>query len=121
MTELYGRADVFVLPTHGDCTPLVIAEAMASGLPVIATDLGSIADMVAAGRNGTLVAPGRPDELAAAIEQLAVDRARRAEMGRASRLLAEQEHDAEANCSRIFALMRLAAGERHPATVLAGV
>ena len=109
MADLYGRADVFVLPTRGDCTPLVIAEAMASGLAIVSTTVGSIPDMVSDGRNGILVPPADPRALAAALASLARDRRRLQEMGALSRRLAEAEHDSVANCRRIFQLMRQAA------------
>ncbi|MGH3471710.1 MAG: glycosyltransferase family 4 protein [Nocardioidaceae bacterium] len=106
MTDLYRRADVFVLPTTGDCTPLVIAEAMASGLPVVATAVGSIPDMLRDGVNGLLVQPARPDMLCTALRQLVAEPVLRRNMGVASRKIAEAEHDTLANCRRIFDLMR---------------
>ncbi|MGH9104657.1 MAG: glycosyltransferase family 4 protein [Acidimicrobiales bacterium] len=109
MVDLYGRADIFVLPTRGDCTPLVIAEAMASGLPVVATAIGSIPDMLRDGVNGLLVQPGRPDMLCAALRRLVAQPALRRRMESAARKLAEAEHDTLVNCRRIFDLMRYAA------------
>jgi glycosyltransferase involved in cell wall biosynthesis len=106
LRSLYAGADIFALPTRGDCTPLVIAEAMACGLPIVATTVGSIPDMVSHGHNGLLVRPRRPDELAQVIRTLASDQALRARMGAASRVLAEEEHDTTKNCLRIFDLMR---------------
>ncbi len=106
LTELYARADVFALPTRGDCTPLAIAEAMASGLPIVATSVGSIPDMVRDGRNGFLVPPASPRDLARALESLAADGALRRHMGLANRADAELDHDAAKNWRRIFDLMR---------------
>jgi glycosyltransferase involved in cell wall biosynthesis len=106
MSELYGRSEVFVLPTRGDCTPLVIAEAMASGLPIVATTVGSIPDMVRDGHNGILVPPRQPSALSAALTRLAMNRDLTTAMGEASRRMAEAEHDSLANCRQIFKLMR---------------
>jgi glycosyltransferase involved in cell wall biosynthesis len=106
MSDLYGRADIFVLPTRGDSGPLVIAEAMASGLPVVATTVGAIPDMVRHGYSGLLVPPSRPDQLAMALRQLIDDPQKRDKMGAAGRRMAESEHDAKFNCQRIFNLMR---------------
>ena len=106
MSELYGRADVFVLPTRGDCSALVITEAMASGLPVVATSVGAIPGVVQHGCNGLLVPPSRPDELIRALRHLVEDAESRREMGSTGRRVAEAEHDTKANCQRIFALMR---------------
>jgi len=105
MTELYRRADVFVLPTHGDCTPLVLAEAMASGLPIVASSVGAIPDMVAEGVNGFLVAPGDIGGLTRALSRLVADGELRLAMAAASRAIAERDHDVFLNCRRIFDLM----------------
>jgi glycosyltransferase involved in cell wall biosynthesis len=106
MIDLYGCADIFVLPSRGDCTPLVIAEAMASGLPIVAARVGAIPDMVRHGHSGLLVDPARPEELAEALRMLVHDPQCRSEMGEAGRRMAEAEHDTKLNCERIFALMR---------------
>jgi glycosyltransferase involved in cell wall biosynthesis len=109
LSELYRQADVFALPSLGDCTPLAIAEAMAFGLPIVATRVGSIPDMVHDGRNGILVSPGNPAELARALQTLASRPAVRQRMGSASRSLAEEEHDMALNWRKIFDLMRAVA------------
>jgi glycosyltransferase involved in cell wall biosynthesis len=106
MSDLYGKADVFVLPTRGDCSALVITEAMASGLPVVATSVGAIPGVVQHGDNGLLVPPSRPDELTRALRHLVDDAESRREMGATGRRVAEAKHDTKANCQRIFALMR---------------
>ena len=70
ITELFGRADVFVLPSRGDCTPLAVAEALACGLPVVASPVGGMPELVQHGHNGLLVAPGDPQQLARALTVL---------------------------------------------------
>ncbi len=112
LLDLYARADVFALPTRGDCTPLAIAEAMACGLPVIATTVGSIPDMVRDGHNGILVPPADPRELVGALQALTSDSNLRLRMGAASRALSESEHNAATNWQRIFNLMRRIAETR---------
>ena len=110
MTELYRDADIFALPTLGDCTPLAIAEALASGLPVVASTVGSIPDMIRDGQNGLLVPAGDPRRLGEALARLVGEPELRESMGLRSRELAEQEHDSDANCRRLFELMdRIAA------------
>jgi glycosyltransferase involved in cell wall biosynthesis len=109
LLELYAQADVFCLPSRGDCTPLAVAEAMACGLPVVATTVGSIPDMVDHGRNGLLVRPASPRDLAAALGALAADPQMGNTMGITSRLVAEREHDAEKNWRKIFDLMQMVA------------
>jgi glycosyltransferase involved in cell wall biosynthesis len=60
---------------------LVLAEAMAAGLPVVACRAGAVPEVVADRRSGVLVAPGRPDELAAALETLLTDAGLREKLG----------------------------------------
>lgn len=74
--------DCFVLPSLTEGISNTILEAMASGLPVIATDVGANSELVVEGVTGFLVAPGRDDELAVAISSLASDSVRSLRMGR---------------------------------------
>lgn len=74
--------------------PNVVVEAMASGLPVVATDHGGIAEAVAEGENGFLVAEGEAEPLAGRIGDLLADAALRARMGAAGRRIAEREFGA---------------------------
>jgi len=105
LLELYRRADVFALPTLGDCFPQVLAEAAASGLPIIATNSGAIGEIVRRGANGLLVPAADAGELAAAL-RLLMDNARvRHSMGQESLRIAREEHDAFRNNTRIFELM----------------
>jgi glycosyltransferase involved in cell wall biosynthesis len=116
LVKLYRSADLFVLPSRGDCMPQAVTEALACGLPVIATAVGAIPEMVSDGVNGHLVRVQDPRALAAAIASLVDKPARRHAMGRWSRVLAQQEHDATRNNRRIFALMRRLANQRVSAT-----
>jgi glycosyltransferase involved in cell wall biosynthesis len=77
-----------VLPSHAEGLPNAVLEAMAAGLPVIATAVGGVPDVVVDGVTGLLVAPRAPGELAAAIERLAADPALRARLGAAARAAA---------------------------------
>jgi glycosyltransferase involved in cell wall biosynthesis len=74
--------DVLVVPSRQEPFGTVLAEAMAAGTPVVATRVGGLAEVVADGETGLLVAPGRPDELAAAVLEVL---ARHDEMGAAAR------------------------------------
>jgi glycosyltransferase involved in cell wall biosynthesis len=105
LVSLYRQADVFALPSRGDCFPQAVAEAMACGMPVVATNVGAMADMVRDGVNGYLVPPRSIGDLRQALGRLAGDASLRRSMGRESLAIAASEHDARRNCNAIFALM----------------
>jgi glycosyltransferase involved in cell wall biosynthesis len=112
LAELHAQADIFALPSRGDCNSLAIAEAMATGLPIVATTVGAIPELVRNGHNGILVPPASPDELAHALRLLTADASLRQRMGLASRSIAELEHDTASNWRRIFELMNTIATRR---------
>lgn len=67
LPKLLAGADLFVLSSRTEGIPGVLLEAAAHSVPVVATDVGSVSDIVLEGHTGTLVAPGDPRALAAAI------------------------------------------------------
>jgi len=103
---LYARADVFVHAPRYEGSSLVTLEAMAHGLPVVATRAGGIPDKVRDGETGCLVAPGDVDGLAAALADLAADSSRRQEMGRRGRERAEVDFAWERIIERVLVLYR---------------
>ena len=106
LAALYRGSDVFCFPSYGDCSPRVVAEAMASGLPVVATDVGAVGEMVVDGHNGLLVPVRSPDRLADALGRLAARPEDRRAMGDAGLRLARAHHDAARNAELLFDLMR---------------
>ncbi|MCL6553562.1 MAG: glycosyltransferase family 4 protein [Firmicutes bacterium] len=84
----YQRADLFVFPSFAEGMPNALLEALASGLPLVASDIPGARELVTPGVNGLLVPPGDPAALAAALAALLADPARRVAMGQASRRLA---------------------------------
>jgi glycosyltransferase involved in cell wall biosynthesis len=96
--------DVLVQPSRADNLPLAILEAMAAGLPVIGTRVGGIPELVIDGETGLLVAPDQPDELAAALDSLAADPERRAELGRRGRERVQEHFSADEIARRTVAL-----------------
>lgn len=68
-----AQADAFVLASSYEGLPHVLLEAMAAGAPIIAASAGGTPEVVADGRNGLLVPPGRPDLLAQALDRLLAD------------------------------------------------
>jgi glycosyltransferase involved in cell wall biosynthesis len=85
LRALYRSADMFVYPTRGDTLPLVVLEAMASGLPVVSTTVGGIPFQVQSDC-GLLSPPGDPRSIARGVQELLDEPARRREMGAKARL-----------------------------------
>jgi glycosyltransferase involved in cell wall biosynthesis len=85
-----ARADVLVLPSTFEPFGIVLLEAMASGLPVVASNVGGIPEIVRDGETGFLVPPRRPSELAAALERLRSDPSLGRRMGAAGRRRVEE-------------------------------
>jgi glycosyltransferase involved in cell wall biosynthesis len=108
--RLYRQADLFAIPTRGDCLPQALAEAAAAGLPLVATATGAVSEIVHDGRNGFLVPPHAPSDLRRALRRLVAEPRLRRAMGQESLALAERDHDAWANNRRIFELMAEVAG-----------
>jgi glycosyltransferase involved in cell wall biosynthesis len=95
--ELYAACDVTVLPSLFEGTPNVALESMASGVPVVATDVSDNAYVIRDGETGYLVGPGDPERLADRLLALALDPELRAAMGAKGRRRVEQEF----SCSRL--------------------
>jgi glycosyltransferase involved in cell wall biosynthesis len=78
--ELLGAADIFILPSENEGNPLSLMEAMAAGLPVIATAVGGVPELIEDHRSGLLVTPGDADGMAVAILRLLQDAEKRRTM-----------------------------------------
>ena len=81
----FKLADIFILPSHDECFPLVLLEAMQYGLPCISTNEGAIPDIVDNGKTGFVINKKSPAELADKLEILINDAKLRQEMGTAGR------------------------------------
>jgi glycosyltransferase involved in cell wall biosynthesis len=106
LIDEYRRADVFVLPSLGETAPVAISQAMAIGLPVIATQVGGIPDMVADGETGFVVPPGDAGALQSAITKLIADGNLMKTMGAAARRLALDRYHPSANAERMLRVYR---------------
>jgi glycosyltransferase involved in cell wall biosynthesis len=91
----FGAADLYCFPALQDSAPFSLFEAMASGLPVIATYAKSIPEFLEHGKNGYLVEPGNVGELADAIVELVRDEEKMREFGSFNREQARQRFDWE--------------------------
>jgi glycogen(starch) synthase len=103
-------ADVFWFPTLRDeAAPLVLPQAMASGLPVVASRIGGIPEVVAReGEEAILIPPGDAAALARATEPLLADAGARARMGEAARARAVAEYSIQAMTARTVDVYRIA-------------
>lgn len=97
LLRLFAEADLFVFPTNADCLGLVAMEAAAAGLPVIATNVGALGELVQPAESGLIVPVGDVNSLTAAIGLLVDDPARRDRMSRAGHTFARAKFDAEHN------------------------
>jgi len=75
VVDAYRRAAVFALPSRSENSPLVLREAQAAGVPVVASDVGGVAELVGDGEDGLLVPPDDAPALAAALARLLAERA----------------------------------------------
>jgi glycosyltransferase involved in cell wall biosynthesis len=102
----YASADLFVLPSRMENFPLVLLEAMASGLPVVATAVGGVPEMVVHGETGLLVPANDPQALADAINSLLDDRERMKEMGARGRERVRQQYTWDKVAERLVGYFR---------------
>ncbi len=93
--EVLGLMDVFVLSSLSEGAPNVILEAMAAGVPVVASNVGGVPDMVRDGETGRLVEPGDPDALADAVLDILNDETSAGLMGRLAQSVVRAEHNIE--------------------------
>lgn len=115
MPEVYRQLDAFVLPSRDEGMPNVVLEAMASGLPVVATRIAGNEELVVQGETGFLVPPEDPDALADALTTLVRDPSLRERMGSAGRTLVEDRYTWTRVAEQYLGIMERVAGRKHPA------
>ncbi len=103
--ELLREADVFVLPSRAEGVPKVVVEAMAAGLPVVASNVGAIPRLLEGGRLGRLVPANDPRSLADAVRRLAGDDDGRRRL-RDAGLEFASSHTADAQAHRLVGWLR---------------
>jgi len=111
--RLFRLADVFVLPTyHREGLPVAILEAMSYGLPVIATRVGGIPEVVVENETGLFVEPRDVRGLVEAMRRFASDAQMRHRLGQAGRKRAEDRFSLASVCARIKEVYRKVAAEK---------
>ncbi|MDJ0689964.1 MAG: glycosyltransferase family 4 protein [Xenococcaceae cyanobacterium MO_188.B32] len=99
--KLYHQADVFIMPTYFEGFGWVFLEAMAAGLPVIATDINAIPEMVTHGETGFLIQPGDRSNLATHLQYLIDNPSLAREMGAKGRKKVEKYFNARLHCQTL--------------------
>lgn len=110
LMRIYAETDVFALACresadgNKDGIPNVILEAMAFAIPIVSTRVGGIPEVLKSGKNGHLVEPDKPLDLADALESLLKDNKRRKKMGQTGRKLVAGNFDITKNSEKLFRL-----------------
>jgi glycosyltransferase involved in cell wall biosynthesis len=106
LPAVYAASDVFVLASFTEGHPKVLLEAMACGLPCVASDCAGNRSLIADGETGLLFDPHRPEELAACLRRIFDDPALAARLGKAAREMIVARYDLSALVAREIALVR---------------
>jgi glycosyltransferase involved in cell wall biosynthesis len=110
LLALFRRASCLCLPSYGEAAPWVVLEAMACGVPVIASRVGAISEFLRNGAAGILVDPGDVAALRQALTSLIEDRAYAEGLGAAARAECEERFDARRNTEALLQLASLVSG-----------
>lgn len=100
MDHWYRQCDAYVISSKREGLPVALLEAMAYGLPVVATDVGAIAGTVCDGEGGLVVPPGDPDRLADALARLIDDEDLRMRLGQGARRRVKEQYSVD-NVARL--------------------
>ena len=106
LKDLYHTCDIFALPTFGDCLPMVLSEAGASGMAIISTNVAAIPEIVRNGETGLTVPAGDAVALTRALQDLATNPAFRATLGERAMAHVTRHYDAPTNASRLLGLLK---------------
>lgn len=101
LPRLLALADMQVHPSHIEGVPLAICSGMAAGLPIVATAVGGIPEVIRSGRNGILVPPASPETFAQAVSTLLNDKVTRDHLGAEARRFIQEEYSLDAAARRL--------------------
>ena len=96
--------DIFIISSIREGQPLVLLEAMAFGLPIVATSVGGIPDTIQNNKEGILINPSSPEELSNAIMGLIIDNAKCIKLGKNSRTKVEKKFSIQHVCQKYLEL-----------------
>ncbi|MEX2093162.1 MAG: glycosyltransferase [Pirellulales bacterium] len=113
--RLLSTSDVFVLTSHNEANPVSILEAMSVGRPIVATEVGSIKEVVTEGETGFLVPPGDAAALTARVVELLSDPLRAREIGTAARAVVVADWSVDAMVRRYERLIASIYCRKRPA------
>lgn len=114
LVDLYRSADVFALPTEAEAFGIGAVEASASGLPVVATAIGGLGDIVVDGKTGFLVSAGDIEGFGQRVRTLVDSPVLREQMGIEARAHAERLFDGKRNAERTINVLLQAASQQRP-------
>ena len=112
VAEILSEADALVLPSFAEGVPVTLMEAMASGLPVLATRVGGISELVEDGVSGYLVPPGNVNALTERLRDLLDDAETRTRMGQAGRAKVTADFNQQTEACRLARLFQTATSEQ---------
>lgn len=114
LKQLFWKSDIFCLPTLGDCLPLVLSEAGAAELPLVASRVGAIPEMVRDGETGLLVTPGDVEELTVALYWLITNPGWRQRLGQQAAQTVRQTFDSRKNAQQLLSLLKQIVDDASP-------
>lgn len=98
----FAHCDVLALPSVQETTPMVIAQAMAAGKPVVASQVGGIPEMIQDGKTGFLIPAGAIEDLTMKLRRVLSDGSLQRDMGKAARLFAQENYHAAAVAQKTY-------------------
>lgn len=108
--KYYQAADIFVLPSHTEGTPLVVIEAMACGLPIVASNVGGIPEIVINNENGFIITPKNEKELISKVQILVKNQSLRNKFANKSIEIINTEFDNAKKVEKLINLYKNAKG-----------
>lgn len=108
--KLLKNADIFLLPSYTEAMPMSILEAMGYGLPIVASDVGGIPQLVEKNKNGFMARPGEINKFAEAILKIIEDEKLAFDMGKASMEKAYNQYSLEKHIDKVSKLYKMTLG-----------